>query len=177
MDSPPPVTIMHRRASTLADAGLDNSRSVPQPLVPSTSNMAHAYTMSQGRVKTPPTPGQTGSAIPQNLLPSAPASPPTPAPSPRPHQRIPSWTTAGENEDDALRSSRAYFMTLNKDERQRFLAELLNMCDSQTLSFVHSFVAPRLKKDPFTYLPAELSWRVSAHAVTDICAHRLTNNL
>ena len=96
-----------------------------------------------------------------NTLPSAPASPPTPAPSPTPHQRAPSWTNAGENEDAFLRDARQHFSRLDSCERQRFLAEVLNLCDSQQLSFVHSFVSPRLKKDPFYVLPNELCLRVS----------------
>ncbi|KPI39514.1 F-box/WD repeat-containing protein 7 [Cyphellophora attinorum] len=65
-------------------------------------------------------------------LPSAPASPPTPAPSPTPYQRVPSWTSAGENEDSSY----------------------------GTQDFVHHFVSPRLKKDPFEHLPDELCLRV-----------------
>lgn len=42
----------------------------------------------------------------------------------------------------------------------RLLGELLNLCDSQELSFVAEFVSPRLKKDPFLVLPTELSLRV-----------------
>jgi len=95
-----------------------------------------------------------------NILPSAPASPPTPAPSPTPYQRPPSWTSAGENEFSFLRDARGHFSTLNLEGRQRYLAELLNMCDSQTLSFVQHFVSPRLKKDPFEHLPDELCLRV-----------------
>jgi hypothetical protein len=93
-------------------------------------------------------------------LPSAPASPPTPAPSPTPYQRVPSWTSAGENEDSFLRDTRVHFGSLNQAERQRYLAELLNMCDNNLLSFVHHFVSPRLKKDPFEHLPDELCLRV-----------------
>jgi F-box and WD-40 domain protein CDC4 len=100
------------------------------------------------------------SAMPLNILPSAPASPPTPAPSPTPYQRAPSWTCAGENEDAFLRDARGHFRDLNGAERERYLAELLNMCDSQLLSFVHNFVSPRLKKDPFEHLPDELCLRV-----------------
>ena len=101
------------------------------------------------------------SNLPQNMLPSAPASPPTPAPSPTPYQRAPSWASASENEDAFLRDARGHFSNLNAAERQRYLAELLNMCDSQLLSFVHHFVSPRLKKDPFEHLPDELCLRVS----------------
>jgi F-box and WD-40 domain protein CDC4 len=99
--------------------------------------------------------------MPLSILPSAPASPPTPAPSPTPYQRAPSWTCAGENEDAFLRDARGHFRDLNAAERERYLAELLNMCDSQLLSFVHNFVSPRLKKDPFEHLPDELCLRVS----------------
>jgi F-box and WD-40 domain protein CDC4 len=97
----------------------------------------------------------------QNLLPSAPASPPTPAPSPTPHiLRLPSWSTASENEDTFLRDARPHFSQLDSQERQRFLAEILNLCDSQQLSFVLNYVSPRLKKDPFKSLPNELCLRV-----------------
>lgn len=98
--------------------------------------------------------------LPLNMLPSAPASPPTPAPSPTPFQRAPTWACAGENEDSFLRDARGQFLGMNNAERQRLLAELLNMCDSQLLSFVSQFVSPRLKKDPFEHLPDELCLRV-----------------
>jgi len=45
-------------------------------------------------------------------------------------------------------------------EKQRLLAELLNMCSSQQLAFVQDFVSPRLKKDPFQYFPDELCLRI-----------------
>jgi len=97
----------------------------------------------------------------QNLLPSAPASPPTPAPSPTPQiHRLPTWSTANENEDTFLRDARPHFSKLDSQERQRFLAEILNLCDSQQLSFVLNYVSPRLKKDPFKTLPNELCLRV-----------------
>lgn len=40
------------------------------------------------------------------------------------------------------------------------LAEILNLCTSRDLTFVHDFVCPRLKRDPFAELPDELSLRV-----------------
>ncbi|KAF2400767.1 F-box/WD repeat-containing protein pof1 [Trichodelitschia bisporula] len=98
--------------------------------------------------------------IPHNTLPSAPASPPTPAPSPTPMQRVPDWSTAAEHEDDNARDMRARFAVMNDAEKQRCLAELLNMCTSQQLAFVQDFVSPRLKKDPFMSLPDELCLRV-----------------
>lgn len=106
--------------------------------------------------------------LPLNGLPSAPASPPTPAPSPTPFQRAPSWASAGENEDSFLRDTREHFSALNDAERQRFLAELLNMCNSAQLSFVSQFVSPRLKKDPFEHLPDELCFRVSCVVVKTV---------
>lgn len=116
------------------------------------------HSVSQARPKRLSTSNK--STMPLSILPSAPASPPTPAPSPTPYQRAPSWTCAGENEDAFLRDARGHFSNLNGAERERYLAELLNMCDSQLLSFVHHFVSPRLKKDPFEHLPDELCIRV-----------------
>ncbi|KAI5787341.1 WD40-repeat-containing domain protein [Pyronema domesticum] len=108
-----------------------------------------------------PTPTRAMVSPLQNLLPSAPASPPTPAPSPTPQlHRLPTWSTANENEDTFLRDARPHFSKLDSQERQRFLAEILNMCDSQLLSFVLNYVSPRLKKDPFKSLPNELCLRV-----------------
>lgn len=99
--------------------------------------------------------------LPLNMLTSAPASPPTPAPSPTPFHRAPTWNTAGENEETFLRDARGHFLGLNSAERQRLLAELLNMCNSHELSFVSAYVSPKLKKDPFEHLPDELCLRVS----------------
>ncbi len=107
-----------------------------------------------------PTPSGSATSIPPNLLTSAPASPPTPAPSPGPHSRAPNWTFAGENEVGFLRESTTYFERLDSAQRERFLGELLNMCNNQQLVFVHNFVAPKLKKDPFLHLPNELCLRV-----------------
>lgn len=103
------------------------------------------------------------STLPHNLLPSAPASPPTPAPSPTPTQRVPDWSTAAEHEDSHIKSIRAHFSDMNRAERLRLLGELLNLCDSQELSFVAEFVSPRLKKDPFMVLPTELCLRVGSN--------------
>lgn len=89
--------------------------------------------------------------------------PPTPAPSPTPDEfhATPSWGVAAAEEDFALRAVRNRFQTLKTDERQRFLAELLNMCTSYELASVSAFVSPRLMKDFLKYLPVELSLRVS----------------
>jgi F-box and WD-40 domain protein CDC4 len=125
------------------------------------------------------------SVIPGNTLPSAPASPPTPAPSPTPLDRRPDWSTANPSEDIGdidlddppllehasvgssvkghgfgYRHMRAMFADMEGDERQRMLAELLNMCDGKLLAFVANFVGPRLKRDPFSVLPNELCLRI-----------------
>lgn len=144
-------------------------------LIASTSRIARRRdSVTRTHPKPLPTPSRPlGSPVPHSLLPSAPASPPTPAPSPTPHQRAPSWSTAGENEDAFLRDARSHFSRLDGAERQRYLAEILNLCDSHQLSFVHHFVSPRLKKDPFRCLPNELCLRVSllSLVLTWTCAH------
>lgn len=146
--------------STLSDPETDYAFSAPRaiPIDPLRSSRTR-HNVSQQRPKRLSTSNKTG--MPLSILPSAPASPPTPAPSPTPYQRAPSWSCAGENEDQFLRDARGHFSNLNGAERERYLAELLNMCDSQLLSFVHHFVSPRLKKDPFEHLPDELCLRVS----------------
>ena len=130
----------------------------PQPIpVESlrTARSRHSIPHTRKRLST-----SNKNGVPLSILPSAPASPPTPAPSPTPFQRAPSWTFAGENEESFLRDARGHFHGLTSAERERYLTELLNMCDSNLLSFVHHFVAPRLKKDPFEHLPDELCLRV-----------------
>lgn len=112
----------------------------------------------------PPTPS-TGmpSSLPQQSLPlSAPASPPTPipTPSPKPHQRMPIWGTRDEEEDSVLTNAKFRFSQMDPMARQKHLRDLLSMCDMQQLSFVHHFVSPRLKKDPFRILPTELCLEV-----------------
>ena len=52
------------------------------------------------------------------------------------------------------------FADMDNHERQRMLAELLNMCDGKLLGFVADFVGPRLKRDPFSVLPNELCLRI-----------------
>lgn len=104
---------------------------------------------------------KTGTPIPPNLLPSAPASPPTPAPSPTPHQRPPTWQTPDEEDDAFLLNARIHFSSLSNARKQKFLEGILGLCDSQHLSFVSSYVSPRLRKDPFQVFPNELCLRVS----------------
>lgn len=99
--------------------------------------------------------------IPPNLLHSAPASPPTPAPSPTPHQKQPNWRPVDEEDEDAfLANVGVHFNSLSNAKKQKFLAGILNMCDMPQLSFVSSYVGPRLRKDPFLAFPTELCLRV-----------------
>ncbi|KAJ5666749.1 hypothetical protein N7462_011158 [Penicillium macrosclerotiorum] len=98
--------------------------------------------------------------IPANLLPSAPASPPTPAPSPTPHQRPPNWHSSDEEENTFLLNLRIHFSTLSNARKQKLLEGLLDVCDNQQLSFVSSYVGPRLRKDPFQVCPNELCLRI-----------------
>ena len=150
-----------RSSSIDRDPEYQTSRSISQSNHGNHSRSSRSISsISHPFPKPIPIPNRSTAAIPHNLLPSAPASPPTPAPSPTPYQSAPSWSSAGENEDSYLRDARGYFSVLNPAERQRYLAELLNMCDSHLLSFVHQFVSPRLKKDPFAHLPNELCLRV-----------------
>ena len=140
------------------DQDADYQFPAPQPVAIESLRSArsrHSIPHARKRLSTS---NKTG--LPLSILPSAPASPPTPAPSPTPFHRAPSWHSAGENEDSFLRDARGHFHSLNAAERQRYLTELLNMCDSNLLSFVHHFVSPRLKKDPFEHLPDELCLRV-----------------
>ncbi|KAL4801487.1 WD40-repeat-containing domain protein [Aspergillus unguis] len=103
-------------------------------------------------------PSDRPTSIPPNLLPSAPASPPTPAPSPTPHQRLPSWRSA--DQEDVLLPNTKFFESLSGPQRQQYLEAILSLCSSQQLSFVSSYVAPRLRKDPFFVFPTEISLRV-----------------
>lgn len=163
---PPPIDPeqLTRRAYESRHSSIDQDADyqfpAPQPVpIETLRNARSRHGLPHTRTKRLSSSSKNG--IPLSILPSAPASPPTPAPSPTPFQRAPSWTSAGENEDSFLRDARGHFLNLNAAERQRYLAELLNMCDSNLLSFVHAFVSPRLKKDPFEHLPDELCLRVS----------------
>jgi F-box and WD-40 domain protein CDC4 len=88
-------------------------------------------------------------------------------------QRAPDWSTAAEHEDANFRTIRAMFADMHDTEKQRLLAELLNLCNSQMLGYVQEFVSPRLKKDPFVMFPDELCLRVCI-AVASVAFTRLT---
>ncbi|KAL9053359.1 MAG: hypothetical protein Q9162_004800 [Coniocarpon cinnabarinum] len=106
-----------------------------------------------------PTSPLNGSAA-SNNLPSAPASPPTPAPSPSPHHRLPDWSSATENDEEGSRMLRYVFTEASELQKRRLLTEMLNLCNNRHLTFVHDIVCPRLKKDPFTTLPDEICLRI-----------------
>lgn len=158
------LTLSQRRASSIdSDDETSAQASLPQPITTGQVRLLGNPNRTSAPTTHPrplPTPNKSSTSFPRNLLPSAPASPPTPAPSPTPHQRAPSWQSAGEDEDTFLRDARSHFNVLGSAEKQRFLAEVLNLCDNQQLSFVHSFVSPRLKRDPFVTLPTEICLRV-----------------
>lgn len=114
-----------------------------------------------GPPRGPPTPSMsTPAADFDQQLTGSPPPPPTPAASPGPSHALPDWSDAADDEDFFLAKARQHFINLNGPARQRLLADLLNLCTSPQLSFVHQFVSPLLKKDPFNCLPDELCLRV-----------------
>ncbi|KAL2129440.1 hypothetical protein VTI74DRAFT_4339 [Chaetomium olivicolor] len=120
----------------------------------------HNVKLSQQRPRGPPTPSMSTPAADFEQVTGSPPPPPTPAASPGPsHSRL-NWSSAGEDEEAYLSGLRKYFVQCNGAQRTRLLADLLNLCTSQQLSFVHQFVSPLLKKDPFTTLPDELCLRI-----------------
>lgn len=119
--------------------------------------------VAQSRPRGPPTPNMTTpSADPDSPTHSShdPPPPPTPAASPGPDYAQPDWSDAGDQEDFFLAKIRHYFKNCSGPERTRILGDLLNLCTSHQLSFVHQYVSPLLKKDPFTSLPNEICLRV-----------------
>ncbi|KAL8727888.1 MAG: hypothetical protein Q9166_005765 [cf. Caloplaca sp. 2 TL-2023] len=142
---PPASVALGHRSSRRKGPGQHIQNVHPNP--PLTPNAASSSIMPQ--------------AIPNPLLPSAPASPPTPAPSPTPHQRSGTWHEAHEDmEDPILRDARLIFSGLDMSSKEAWLTSLVDMCDNQTLGFLHRLVSPKLKKDPFKILPDELCLRV-----------------
>lgn len=148
---PRSVSEQFTTAQPRSSAGRDSVSDLSRPAASSSSSGSNDH---NSRNKTIP-------SIPPNLLPSAPASPPTPAPSPTPHQRPLNWQSSADDEDDAfLVNARMHFSSLSNAKKQKFLMGILGLCDSQHLSFVSSFVSPRLRKDPFMVFPNELCLRV-----------------
>ncbi|KAL2164664.1 hypothetical protein VTH06DRAFT_3881 [Thermothelomyces fergusii] len=120
----------------------------------------HNVKLSQQRPRGPPTPSMSTPAADFEQVTGSPPPPPTPAASPGPSHSKLSWSNAKEDEEAYLSDLRKYFMQCNNGQRTRLLADLLNLCTSAQLSFVHQFVSPLLKKDPFTTLPDELCLRI-----------------
>ncbi|KAL2202130.1 WD40 repeat-like protein [Sarocladium strictum] len=119
----------------------------------------------QRHVRGPPTPSMSTPAADfehelEPQLTGSPPPPPTPAASPGPSHYQPDWSDAADDEDFFLSTVRKHFKNCSGPQRTRVLADLLNLCTSQQLSFVHQFVSPLLKKDPFTSLPDELCLRI-----------------
>ncbi|KAF3060009.1 F-box/WD repeat-containing protein 7 [Daldinia childiae] len=117
--------------------------------------------IQQPRPRGPPTPSMSTPApdFDQQVT-GSPPPPPTPAASPGPTDTQPDWSNAADDEDFFLSQMRHHFKACSGPQRTRVLADLLNMCTTQQLSFVHQFVSPLLKKDPFTSLPDELCLRI-----------------
>lgn len=130
-------------------------------------NTHSAKLAQQHRPQPPLTPlGMNPSAdFNQQLSAGSPPPPPTPAASPGPSQTQPDWSNAEEDESIVLSIMRENFLKATTPEKKRILEDIVNMCNSQQLSFILQLVSPRLKKDPMMSLPDELCLRVSAASV------------
>ncbi|KAF4123233.1 F-box and WD-40 domain protein CDC4 [Geosmithia morbida] len=149
-----PMGFSERRGSTLSDElTLDMSPTVADPRLDKMSQSRH--------LRGPPTPSMsTPAADLDQQVTGSPPPPPTPAASPGPSHCQPDWSDAADDEDFFLAKVRQHFKNSSAPQRTRILADLLNLCTSPQLSFVHQFVSPLLKKDPFTSLPNELCLRI-----------------
>ncbi|PKS10311.1 hypothetical protein jhhlp_002062 [Lomentospora prolificans] len=150
-----PISFSERRGSALGEE-----------LSLNTTNMVlnsrlDKVPQQQRQMRGPPTPSMTTPAADfDQQLTGSPPPPPTPAASPGPSHQQPDWSDAADDEDFFLAKVRQHFQNCSGPQRTRLLADLLNQCTSQQLSFVHQFVSPLLKKDPFTSLPDELCLRI-----------------
>ncbi|KAH7348931.1 F-box/WD repeat-containing protein-like protein [Rhexocercosporidium sp. MPI-PUGE-AT-0058] len=163
-----PMSLTERRASmhtSFEDGDLSPTRAT-LTLNTNTNNVrlpSRVDKIVQSRPRGPPTPNMTTpSADPDSPTHSShdPPPPPTPAASPGPDHPQPDWKDAGDQEDYFLSKIRSHFKVASSAERHRILADLLNLCTSQQLSFVRQYVDPLLKKDPFTSLPNEICLRI-----------------
>ena len=159
----------YQRSSGFAD----RRGSQPQDLPLNANPLLRMDKLSQQRLppRGPPTPSMGTPAanfdqpLDQQQVTGSPPPPPTPAASPGPSQPQAEWD-AEISQDLLMARTRQYFKSCNSRQRTRILADLLTMCTAQQLSFVHQFVSPLLKKDPFTSLPEELCLRVcSLHSI------------
>ncbi|KAF4442796.1 F-box and WD-40 domain-containing CDC4 [Fusarium acutatum] len=151
-----PMSFSERRGSALSDdLTLDTSTN------PMVNHRLEKLPQQQRHLRGPPTPSMsTPAADFDQQLTGSPPPPPTPAASPGPSHFQPDWSDAADDEDFFLAKVRQHFKNCSGPQRTRVLADLLNLCTSQQLSFVHQFVSPLLKKDPFTSLPDELCLRI-----------------
>ena len=163
-----PVSFSERRGSLLSEelslntatSNADNSGNIEGPSLSQRIEKMHRQRPLRG----PPTPSlSTPAADFDQQLTGSPPPPPTPAASPGPAECQPDWSGAADDEDFFLAKVRQHFKACSGPARTRLLADLLNLCTSPQLSFVHQFVSPLLKKDPFTSLPDELCLRVSIY--------------
>lgn len=162
-----PLSLTERRASIAND---DESSPTRNALTVNTANTrmsARLDKVTQCRPHGPLTPNMATPDADDIDEEFAPQRPPTPVASPGPDVMRPDWSGAGDQEDLFLSRVRRYFKDRSGPERTRILADLLNLCTSSQLSFVHQYVSPLLKKDPFTTLPSELCLRVSVLPLRD----------
>ncbi|KAL4252750.1 putative E3 ubiquitin ligase complex SCF subunit sconB [Abortiporus biennis] len=104
------------------------------------------------------------------------ASPPTPAPSPRPSfstfpphpksprnlsSHLPSTSTQPSSPEIATLLSQ--FSSLSPPERLSYLADLLHICSPQELLFISSTLSPLLKRDFLRDLPPELGLHILSY--------------
>ena len=168
MDNPRPLSLAERRASAAfcgEDGEISQNRAALTLNTYANSRMNTIIEkVVQSRPRGPPTPNMTTPSAdldsPTHSNHEGPPPPPTPAASPGPDHPQPDWSEAGDQEDIFLSKIRHYFKHSSPPERTRILGDLLNLCTSQQLSFVHQYVSPLLKKDPFTTLPNEICLRV-----------------
>ncbi|KAL2680814.1 hypothetical protein Neosp_008417 [[Neocosmospora] mangrovei] len=151
-----PMSFSERRGSALSDDLTLNTTTNPM-----INHRLEKLPQQQRHLRGPPTPSMsTPAADFDQQLTGSPPPPPTPAASPGPSHFQPDWSDAADDEDFFLAKVRQHFKNCSGPQRTRVLADLLNLCTSQQLSFVHQFVSPLLKKDPFTSLPDELCLRI-----------------
>ena len=166
-----PLSFSGRRGSILAEELTLNTD--PSALQKRPERMPQQK--QQRHMRGPPTPSMsTPAADFDQQLTGSPPPPPTPAASPGPSECQPDWSGAADDEDFFLAKVRQHFKNCSGPQRTRVLADLLNLCTSPQLSFVHQFVSPLLKKDPFTSLPDELCLRVRVDAPRCVRVPKLT---
>ena len=151
-----PASFSERRGSLLNEELSLNTNMASNPRL-------DKIPQQQRQMRGPPTPSMSTPAVDfdRQLTSSPPLDPPTPAASPGLSYEQLDWSEAADDEDFFLAKVRDHFKNCSGSQRTRVLADLLNLCTSQQLSFVHQFVSPLLKKDPFKCLPDEICLRVS----------------